>query len=46
MVRQRIAAYLDERVRRTAIRHFIAILAGRAAIAGVELAAADTPLVQ
>jgi peptidyl-prolyl cis-trans isomerase C len=46
IVRQRIAAYLDERVRRTAIRHFISILAGRAAIVGIELAASDSPLVQ
>jgi peptidyl-prolyl cis-trans isomerase C len=46
LVRDRIAAWLDERVRRVAIRQYIAILAGRAEITGVLLDASATPLVQ
>jgi len=45
-VRGRIAEYLEEAVRRSAIRQYIALLAGRADIVGVEFAAAATPLVQ
>lgn len=45
-VHQRIAAYLTESVRRRAQAQYIAILAGQAAITGVELAAADGPLVR
>jgi peptidyl-prolyl cis-trans isomerase C len=45
-VRQRIGDYLDERVRRTAIRHYIAMLAGRSVIDGVDLAGSPSPLVQ
>jgi peptidyl-prolyl cis-trans isomerase C len=45
-VRERIADWLGEKARRAAIRQYIAILAGRADIAGVELAASGTPLVQ
>ncbi len=45
-VQPRIAAWLGERVRRTAIRQYIGILAGRADIAGVDLAASASPLVQ
>lgn len=46
LVRQRIADWLDEKVRRTAIQQYIAILAGRARISGIEIASSPTPLVQ
>ncbi len=46
IVRERIAAYLGEHVRRTAIRQYISRLAGRAVIAGIDLAGSDSPLVQ
>lgn len=46
MVHQRIAAWLDEKVRRVAIRQYIAILAGRAEITGIALDGSATPLVQ
>jgi peptidyl-prolyl cis-trans isomerase C len=46
MVAARIAEWLDEKVRRTAIRQYIAMLAGRATIEGVTLDAASSPLVQ
>ena len=46
MVRERIAAWLNEKVRRQAIRQYIGILAGRAEIVGIELASSATPLVQ
>lgn len=45
-VRQRIGDYLDERVRRTAIRHYIAMLAERSVIDGIDLAGQPSPLVQ
>lgn len=45
-VAERIAAYLDEHVRRIAIRQYISLLAGRAEITGIELAASASPLVQ
>lgn len=45
-VRQRIGDYLDERVRRTAIRHYIAMLAGRAVVEGIDLTGSPSPLVQ
>jgi peptidyl-prolyl cis-trans isomerase C len=43
--RERIAEYLREHVWRTAVRQYIAILAGRMSIEGVEIGAAS-PLVQ
>ncbi len=46
MVRQRIADWLNEKVRRVAIQQYISILAGRAEIAGIDLAAARSPLMQ
>jgi peptidyl-prolyl cis-trans isomerase C len=46
LVRERIAEYLGERVRRTALRQYVAILAGRAAIVGVDFEASPSPLVQ
>ena len=45
-VRERIAGWLDERARRTAIRQYIGLLAGRATIEGIELERFTTPLVQ
>ena len=45
-VHERIAGYLAERVHRTAIRHYILVLAGRSSITGIELAGSNTPLVQ
>ena len=46
IVRERIATWLNEKVRRQAIKQYIAILAGRAEIVGIDLAASATPLVQ
>lgn len=46
MVQSKIAAYLTEHVERTAIRQYIAMLAGRATITGVEIAGSQSPLVQ
>lgn len=46
MVQERIAAWLDEKVRRTAIQQYISILAGKADIVGIEIAASPSPLVQ
>lgn len=46
MVRERIATWLNEKVRRQAIRQYIGILAGRAEIVGLDLAGSATPLVQ
>ncbi len=46
LVQQRIAAWLDEKVRRTAIQQYIAILAGKADIVGIDIAAHSSPLVQ
>jgi len=45
-VRERIAGYLQESVRRRALSQYIAILAGRARIAGFDMAGASSPLVQ
>jgi peptidyl-prolyl cis-trans isomerase C len=45
-VRDRIAAYLDEHVRRQASAQYIALLVGRADIGGIDLAGASSPLVQ
>ena len=46
LVRDRIADYLDEAVRRRAQQQYVSILAGRARVTGVDLAAAPGPLVQ
>lgn len=46
MVRDRIAAWLEEKVRRTAIQQYVAILAERADVQGIDLAAGGSPLVQ
>ncbi|HEY7608623.1 MAG TPA: peptidylprolyl isomerase [Alphaproteobacteria bacterium] len=45
-VRQRIADYLAEASWRRAVSQYILLLAGRAAIEGIALRAADSPLVQ
>lgn len=46
LVRERIAEWLGEKVRRAAIRQYVSILAGRADIEGIDLAGAASPLVQ
>ena len=45
-VRERIATELAQRSRATALHQYIRLLAGRALVEGVELEAAETPLVQ
>jgi peptidyl-prolyl cis-trans isomerase C len=44
--RDRIAARLSAAVERNALRQYISLLAGRAKIEGIELAASESPLVQ
>ena len=46
MVQERIAGWLNEKVRRLAIRQYVSILAGRAEITGIDLTASASPLVQ
>lgn len=46
IARERIADYLTASVEHRALAQYISILAGRAEIVGISLAAADTPLVQ
>ncbi len=46
LVASRIAEYLAEHVRRSAIRQYISMLAGHAQITGVDLAASTSPLMQ
>ncbi|MEK6421352.1 MAG: peptidylprolyl isomerase [Burkholderia gladioli] len=46
LAREQIAGYLAERVRRAAMRQYVAILAGGARIEGVTLDGANGPLVQ
>ncbi len=45
-VGQRIAEWLNERARRSAIRQYIGLLAGRAEIEGIEMERFTSPLVQ
>jgi peptidyl-prolyl cis-trans isomerase C len=45
LVRERIAEYLDEAVRRRALSQYVSVLAGRAQVTGVDLAGSG-PLVQ
>jgi peptidyl-prolyl cis-trans isomerase C len=45
-VRDRIAAYLDEHVRRRASAEYVALLAGRADVRGIAVTGATSPLVQ
>lgn len=46
VVRDRISAYLADAVERRALAQYVAILAGRADIVGVDFGAAKSPLVQ
>ena len=46
LVREKIAALLSERVQQAALRQYVSLLAGRAEVRGVDLAAAKSPLVQ
>jgi peptidyl-prolyl cis-trans isomerase C len=46
MVQERIAGWLNEKVRRTAIQQYISILAGKAEIIGIDIASSPSPLVQ
>ena len=46
LVRERIADYLATSVQRRALTQYVSVLAGRAIIAGVTLAASTSPLVQ
>lgn len=46
VMKERIAAYLDEHVRRQASAEYVALLIGRADIRGIDLAGATSPLVQ
>lgn len=45
-VRERIAGYLEERVRRRALHQYVALLVGRADIEGIDVAGVASPLVQ
>jgi peptidyl-prolyl cis-trans isomerase C len=45
-VRERIAEWLSEKVQRTAIAQYLSILAGRAVVEGIDIAASPSPLVQ
>lgn len=46
LVKERIADYLRESVRRRALSQYLQVLVGRAAIRGIELQGASSPLVQ
>jgi peptidyl-prolyl cis-trans isomerase C len=46
LVAQRIAEYLRDRVQRTATAQYLRVLAGKADVQGIELARAQSPLVQ
>ena len=46
LVRDRIAQYLEEAVRRRALKQYVSILASRAKVTGVDLDATGGPLVQ
>jgi peptidyl-prolyl cis-trans isomerase C len=46
LVRTRIAERLQASVEEKAIRQYVSVLAGRAAVSGADLAGAETPLVQ
>lgn len=46
LVRERIAQYLEESVRRRALKQYVSILASRATVTGIDLAAAGGLLVQ
>ncbi len=46
MVNDRIAEFLSDQVQRNALRQYVQILAGKAKISGIDLGAADSPLVR
>ena len=46
MMKDRIAAYLSDQVQRNALRQYVQILAGKAKVSGIDLGAADSPLVR
>lgn len=46
LVRERIAGWMEEKVRRSALRQYVATLAGAAVISGIDLDASSSPLVQ
>lgn len=46
LMHPRISSYLEEHVRRTAIRQYISLLAGRATVSGIDFAASNTALLQ
>jgi peptidyl-prolyl cis-trans isomerase C len=46
MLRDDIAAFLEERVRRQATKQYLSLLIGRATITGIVLDGAGSPLVQ
>jgi len=45
-VRERVAAYLVDHVRRQALAQYISLLVGRADISGIEISGSPSPLVQ
>lgn len=46
MVNDQIAEFLSDQVQRNALRQYVQILAGKAKISGIDLGAADSPLVR
>jgi peptidyl-prolyl cis-trans isomerase C len=46
MVRERIAAWLEASSWSKAVAQYVKILAGRAKIVGIDISAADSPLIQ
>lgn len=46
MVKDRIAEFLSDQVQRNALRQYVHILAGKAEVRGIDLGAADSPLVR
>ncbi|MDP2241969.1 MAG: peptidylprolyl isomerase [Burkholderiales bacterium] len=46
MAKDQIAEYLSDQVQRNAMRQYVQILAGKAKISGIDLGAADSPLVR
>lgn len=46
MVKDRIAEFLSDQVQRNALRQYVQILAGKNEVSGIDLGAADSPLVR
>ncbi len=46
MVKERIAEFLSDQVQRNAMRQYLQILAGKAEVSGIDLAATDSPLLR